>query len=234
MSADAPKVFAVVPAAGVGRRMGGGIPKQYLPLLDKTVIEHSVQALLAVPAITQVVVAVSPNDAHWRALPVASDPRVRTVMGGAERARSVCNALDALQAADHDWVLVHDAVRPCIQPDMVEQLLQALGDDAVGGLLALPLADTLKQEQSERVTATLDRAGLWCAQTPQMFRYGLLKTALRDALQAGIVVTDESAAIERAGHAPRLIAGTASNLKVTRADDLLLAAYWLPTLKELH
>jgi 2-C-methyl-D-erythritol 4-phosphate cytidylyltransferase len=182
--------------------------------------------------VNQLVVAVSADDTHWQALPVASDPRVRTVIGGGERAHSVFNALNALQAAEHDWVLVHDAVRPCIQPGMIEQLLQALGDDAVGGLLALPLADTLKQEQSGRVTATIDRAGLWCAQTPQMFRYGLLKTALRDALQAGVVVTDESAAMERAGHAPRLITGTASNLKVTRADDLSLAAYWLQTHKE--
>ncbi len=227
-----PVIHAVMPAAGIGRRMGSTLPKQYLPLAGSTVIEHSLRALLAVPAVQRVVVAIAQDDPHWPRLAVAADPRVVAVTGGAERADSVLNGLQVLQAADDDWVLVHDAVRPCVSPLLVARMIDSLRDDAVGGLLALPLADTLKQESAGRVAATVDRQGLWRAQTPQLFRYGLLRQALQRARADGVVVTDESAALERLGHAPRLFTGLDSNLKITRPEDLPLAAYWLARAQE--
>src|SRR5690606_10266219 len=152
--------------------------------------------------------------------------------GGAERAHSVMNAMAALPATDQDWVLVHDAVRPCVQPAWIMRLLDAVQDDAVGGLLALPLADTLKQAKEGRVSMTIDRAALWAAQTPQVFRYGVLRPAMEQALVSGDIVTDEAAAVERAGFSPRLVEGDVANLKITRPADLSLAAYWLQSGKE--
>ena len=232
MTAGSPKVFAVMPAAGIGLRMGSRMPKQYMPLQGKPVIAHSLNALLAVSAIESIVVAVSSGDRDWPVLAQAYDGRVTSVLGGVERAHSVMNALNALPAAEDDWVLVHDAARPCVTPAMIESMLADLAGDAVGGLLAVPVADTLKRESDGRVAQTLDRNSLWCAQTPQVFRYGLLKLALASALEAGVIVTDESAAMERAGYAPRLLLGAASNLKITQAADLALAAYWLQSLQE--
>lgn len=233
MTRTPPKVFAVVPAAGCGQRMGSDTPKQYLPLLGKPVIAHSLDALLAVPAIKQIMVVISEDDPEWNVLARSYDERVQSVIGGPERAYSVMNAINALPAAAEDWVLVHDAARPCITPVMIESMLVGMENDAVGGLLALPVTDTLKLGAGDCVTQTLDRTGLWYAQTPQMFRYGLLEPALASALAAGVIVTDESAAMERAGHAPRLLMGSVSNLKITRPMDLSLAAYWLQSLQEL-
>lgn len=222
--AETNRVWAVLPAAGSGVRMGGERPKQYRMLCGKTVIEHSLAALLALPQLQRLVVALAPNDACWQTLSVAAHPRVQIVAGGAERFQSVLNGLQALPAADDDWVLVHDAVRPCVSAADVQMLLNAVADDAVGGLLALPVADTIKRSDAGRVSATLDRNGLWQAQTPQVFRYGLLKAALQDALAAGVVVTDEAAALERSGHAPLLVAGSARNIKLTWPQDMALAA----------
>lgn len=222
--AETSRVWAVLPAAGSGSRMGGERPKQYRMLCGKTVIEHSLAALLALPQLQRVVVALAPDDACWAALPLAAHPRLQCVPGGAERFQSVLNGLQALPAADSDWVLVHDAVRPCVSVADIEMLLNAVADDAVGGLLALPVADTIKRSDAGRVAATLDRNGLWQAQTPQVFRYGLLKTALQDALDAGVVVTDEAAALERLGHAPLLVSGSARNIKLTWPQDMALAA----------
>lgn len=222
--AEANRVWAVLPAAGSGVRMGGERPKQYRMLSGKAAIEHSLAALLALPQLQRLVVALAPNDACWETLSAAAHPRVQTVAGGAERFQSVLNGLQTLPAADDDWVLVHDAVRPCVSVADVQTLLNAVADDAVGGLLALPVADTIKRSDAGRVSATLDRSGLWQAQTPQVFRYGLLKAALQDALAAGVVVTDEAAALERLGHAPLLVAGSARNIKLTWPQDMALAA----------
>lgn len=225
------KHWLIVPAAGAGRRFGGAVPKQYQTLIDRTVAEITLTRLLAVPAISAIVVAINPHDGHWRHLPVAGAPRVRTVTGGAERAESVRSALAALaaEAAPDDWVLVHDLVRPCVRVADIDKLMTELATDPVGGILATPVRDTIKQVASDAargdcIQRTLPRADLWAALTPQMFRYGALCRALASVAAAGLVATDEAAAIEHLGLHPRLVAGRADNIKITTADDLAIAA----------
>ncbi|HXH01714.1 MAG TPA: 2-C-methyl-D-erythritol 4-phosphate cytidylyltransferase [Candidatus Competibacteraceae bacterium] len=225
-----PRHWAVVPAAGVGKRMQAARPKQYLRLAGRTVIEHTLHTLLAHPRIAGVVVAVAADDPYWPAQRLAAGKPLLTAPGGTERCHSVANALARLAglAAADDWVLVHDAARPCLRHEDLDRLLDTLADDAVGGLLAVPVRDTLKQaDAAERVTATVDRSRLWHALTPQMFRYGLLRRALDSALAAGILVTDEAAAVEALGLAPRLVEGRADNLKITRPEDLALAEFFM-------
>ncbi|MFZ1640421.1 MAG: 2-C-methyl-D-erythritol 4-phosphate cytidylyltransferase [Candidatus Contendobacter sp.] len=224
--------WALVPAAGVGKRMGSAIPKQYLPLIDRPVIAHALATLLNHPCIDGVVVAISAEDEWWPMVAaefaVAKPPRV--VTGGAERCHSVLNGLEALRewAAPSDWILVHDAVRPCLTTEDLDRLLAELADDPVGGLLAVPVRDTLKQaDTAGRIAATVDRSRLWHALTPQMFRLGMLRDALCMALDHGLLVTDEAAAMEAAGFAPRLVEGRADNLKITRPEDLALAEFYL-------
>lgn len=224
--------WAIVPAAGAGRRMGAAIPKQYLPLAGQALIVHTLNALLADPRLSGVVVAISAEDEWWPEVAVqcVTNKPLWVVAGGAERSQSVLNGLEALRERAHpdDWALVHDAARPCLSPADLERLFTELADDPVGGLLAVPLADTLKQaDASGRVAATVDRSSLWRALTPQMFRLGRLRDALREALARGLTVTDEAAAMEAAGFAPRLIEGRADNLKVTRPEDLALAEFYL-------
>ncbi len=224
------RLWGVVPAAGVGRRMGGARPKQYLPLAGRTVLEHSVTALLAHPRMEAVVVALQVDDPYWPALAMARDPRVLTAPGGEERMHSVLNGLRALEgrAAAQDWVLVHDAARPCLRGDDLARLVDNLTDHPVGGLLALPMADTVKRAGEDgSVVETVDRSCLWRALTPQMFRYHLLRSALEAAVTAGVMVTDESQALERLGRQPRLVPGNADNLKITHPGDLELAALFL-------
>ena len=227
-----PRHWAVVPAAGVGKRMGSAIPKQYLPLIGRPVIAHALATLLNHPRIAGVVVAIGAEDEWWPTVAaefaVVKPPRV--VTGGAERCHSVLNGLEALRewAAPSDWVLVHDAVRPCLAAGDLDRLLTELVDDPVGGLLAVPVRDTLKQaDDAGRVVATVDRSRLWHALTPQMFRLGMLHAALRAALARGLLVTDEAAAMEAAGFAPRLVEGRADNLKITPPEDLALAEFYL-------
>jgi 2-C-methyl-D-erythritol 4-phosphate cytidylyltransferase len=205
--------------------MGAPTAKQYLPLRGRPLLAHALAPLLACKRIEAVVLVVAPDDSDWQQA-VSPGPRILTAPGGVERCHSVLNGLDALadRAADEDWVLVHDAARPCLSLAEIEALFDQLGDDPVGGLLALPLADTLKQADDEhRVLGTVPREGLWRALTPQMFRYGLLRKALAAAVGAGDCVTDEAAAMERAGHRPALVAGSGANLKVTTPADLALA-----------
>ncbi len=214
-----------MPAAGSGRRFGADQPKQYQPLAGATVIEHALAPFLADARCMGVVVATDAGDMRFDTLRAARDARLRRVAGGARRCDSVRNALQALPGADADWVLVHDAARPCLSRGDLDRLLHELQHDAIGGLLATPLADTLKRaDAAGRITATPDRAGLWRALTPQMFRMGLLKQALDAALAAGREPTDEAQAMEWLGHAPRLVAGHPGNLKITTAGDLPLAA----------
>jgi 2-C-methyl-D-erythritol 4-phosphate cytidylyltransferase len=222
------KVFAVVPAAGQGTRIGDALPKQYLPIAGKPMLFHSLDALAAVDRIARILVVLSPVDPHWETQDWSGlDPRVEALyIGGASRAASVSAGLRALEgaAADDDWVLVHDAARPCVQPLLVEQFLDELEGDPVGGLLALPLADTLKEAgEGQRVARTVPREGLWRAQTPQMFRYA----RLRQALDMHPRATDEAQAIEASGAAPRLVSGESTNIKVTFAEDLQLAEWIL-------
>ena len=221
------RLYAVVPAAGRGERFGGATPKQYVPLLGRPVLSWTLAALLSEPAIRAVVVAVAQGDRRFARLPEARDPRVRRCTGGDSRAASVARALEALagEADDADWVLVHDAARPCLARGDLRALVAAVGDDPVGGLLATPLGDTLKLAGGDgRSERTLAREGLWRALTPQMFRHGVLRRALRLSLERERAVTDEAAAIEALGLRPRLVAGRADNIKVTLAGDRGLAA----------
>ena len=224
------RIWAVVPAAGAGRRMGGEVPKQYLPLDGRPVIEHTLQRLLDYPGLAGVVVALSADDQRWRSCRWAGHPAVTLVAGGRERADSVCNALRALStlAAPTDWVLVHDAARPCLRHADIDRLLVTLRNDPVGGLLAVPLHDTVKRaDATGRVSETPPREQLWRAYTPQMFRLAPLLQALERALASGQPITDEASAMECAGLAPKLVEGHADNIKITRPADLELAAFYL-------
>lgn len=227
---DGAAFWAVVPAAGSGLRMGAEVPKQYLLLRGRRVLDHALAALLDHPAIRGAVVAVAADDTRWRSCDHARDPRVRWVTGGAERCHSVLNALGELagEAAAQDWVMVHDAARPCLTREDLDRLVERLREHPVGGLLGVPVRDTMKRCADDgSVVATVDRAGLWHAYTPQMFRLGLLRAALEAALAAGELVTDEAAAVERIGLAPRLVEGSFGNIKVTRPQDLALAEFFL-------
>lgn len=218
-----------MPAAGSGSRFGAPVPKQYAALLGRTVIEWALAPFLADPRCAGIVVALAPGDALWAPVAARLPASIGTVEGGAHRSGSVLNGLEALagRAADRDWVLVHDAARPCLAAEDLGRLLQAVGAEDTGGLLAAPGADTLKfapADGSPRVERTVDRTGLWRALTPQMFRCGALRAALRAAHAAGRTPTDESQALEWQGARPLLVAGSAANLKVTTAQDLVLAA----------
>ena len=220
----AARIWIVVPAAGASRRVGGPVPKQYLQLLGRSVLEWSLRTLLDHPAIEGGVVALADGDDDWNRLPAALRGRVTTTTGGRERCDSVLSGLRALAAGNDDWVLVHDAARPCLDPQDLSRLIDACQDDAVGGLLAVPVADTLKRAgKGERVAATVAREGLWRAQTPQMFRLAALRAALEAALAAGEAPGDEATAMERAGHAPLLVEGSPFNIKITRPADLAFA-----------
>jgi 2-C-methyl-D-erythritol 4-phosphate cytidylyltransferase len=217
--------WLIMPAAGSGRRFGAALPKQYLQLAGQTVIERALAPFLADTRCRQIILALDPDDLRFQSLPLARDARLRTVAGGALRCDSVRNALAAIAGADDDWVLVHDAARPCLARSDVDMLIAAVATDPVGGLLAAPLADTLKRsDDRQRVVDTPSRESLWRALTPQMFRLGMLREALRQARAAGRAPTDEAEAVEWYGLRPRLVTGSAGNLKITTAEDLQLAA----------
>ena len=221
-----PSAWAVVPAAGVGARMGAGKPKQYLQLAGRAVLAHALAPLLAEPRIEAVVLVVAPGDETWRGI-VGDHPKLLVAPGGEERCHSVLSGLRRLgdRAAPGDWVVVHDAARPCLTGVDLGRLLDAVGEDPVGGLLAVPVSDTLKEGDADgRAGATVPRDGLWRALTPQVFRYRVLLDALEAALEAGRLVTDEAGAVEALGLRPRLVPGSAANIKITGPEDLDLAA----------
>lgn len=220
----AESVHAIIPAAGVGRRMQSDIPKQYLRLLGRPVIAWSLERLLAHPRVSGAIVAIAEGDQWWSGVSVASDKPITIVTGGSERAASVLNALDHLAAGASPpaRVLVHDAVRPCVTTLELDALLGA-SQGLDGALLATPVRDTLKRANDDgQVHETPDRTGLWQAQTPQCFHLDPLRRALRDALQSGAAITDESLAMERMGYHPRLVEGRTQNIKLTRPADLPL------------
>lgn len=224
------RLWAVIPAAGTGSRFGAVTAKQYLSLGDKTVIEHSLSKILARDDISALVVALHPEDSHFASLPVANDPRVRLVNGGAERSHSVEQALKALavEAADNDWVLVHDAARPCVSHHDIQTLLELGRAHAVGAILASPVVDTVKRSTADgEIAETLDRNNMWRALTPQLFRYGDLRDALAYCREQQLIVTDEASAIEYCGQRPLLVAGSHRNIKITYPDDLAIAAVFL-------
>jgi 2-C-methyl-D-erythritol 4-phosphate cytidylyltransferase len=230
--------FALIPAAGSGERMGGSMPKQYMPLNSVPMIAHAMMVLARESRIARLFIVLSPTDKRWDNYEWQGwEERIEVLRcGGATRAETVLNGLDAISkvCAAADWVLVHDAARPCLPDEMLAKLLDEVADDPVGGLLAVPVADTLKRAATDdgpgaRAEATVPRAGLWQAQTPQMFRHGMLVQALR---AAGNDMTDEASAIERLGLQPRLVESDSRNLKITYPRDLELASLILGKLNE--
>jgi 2-C-methyl-D-erythritol 4-phosphate cytidylyltransferase len=225
-----PRYFALIPAAGVGARMAAAQPKQYLPIAGKPMLLHALDAFAGSPTIAYTFVVVSAGDGYIEDV-MAQAPQLsgkaRVIYeGGATRQESVLNGLHAIRAQvrDDDWVLVHDAARPGLTAALIDTLIAALRDDPVGGLLALPVVDTLKRAGAERqVETTVPRDGLWAAQTPQMFRYAVLRRALEHAGQ----VTDEAGAIEALGLKPKLVEGSPRNFKVTLPQDIALAELYL-------
>ena len=223
-------VWAVVPAAGSGRRMAAEVPKQYLRIAGVSLLEHTLRALLAAPTIRGVVVVLDPSDRRADSVASLSDARIVRAPGGAERADSVLSGLRVLRdlAADDDWVLVHDAARPCLPIADLMNLIASVTDTGVGALLAQRCSDTIKRvDQEGRVMATLDREDLWRAQTPQMFRLSELRQALEGALAKGLAITDEASAMELANFPVQIVEGPACNLKVTVPDDLRIAENYL-------
>jgi 2-C-methyl-D-erythritol 4-phosphate cytidylyltransferase len=223
-----PRCFALVPCAGTGSRAGMAAPKQYAAVAGRPLVAHTLDALAQVRRLVATLVVLSPQDRYFdHELPGFADHRRWVArVGGASRAETVANGLAELRergAQPQDWVLVHDAARALIRPEWVDQLIDACADHEVGGLLALPLADTLKSEADGQVRSTVDRQGKWAAQTPQMFRLGLLAPALQTAMASGMAITDESSAIEAHGHHPKLVPGNLENFKLTWPGDFVLA-----------
>jgi 2-C-methyl-D-erythritol 4-phosphate cytidylyltransferase len=234
-------IWAVLPAAGVGRRVGSSTPKQYLDVGATPLILHSLRRLSAVSAIEKIIVVVHPDDCYWSQLyssiEAEFEDRIESVIGGDERYQSVLNGLLSLatKAKSDDWVLVHDAVRPCVRTSDIEHLIATLQHHPVGGLLGYPMDNTLKHvEQNNEVIETVDREAYWNALTPQMFRYAMLREAIETVVASGATVTDEAAALEAAGHRPAMVAGNKDNIKVTHAADLQLVAQILETQVREH
>lgn len=228
--ASEPRVQVLIPAAGRGVRFGGPTPKQYAQLLGKTVLAHSIDAVQRHSAVVGVTVALAADDSYYNELVRPSYPQVLTVEGGDSRAQSVLNGLRDILQQDSgcDWVMVHDAARPCLKANCLGALLdQGLASDA-GAILACPVSDTLKQaDDAGYISSTVDRSGMWAAQTPQLFPLRALIENLQAALSRGLSPTDEAAAMESSGEHPFLVAGASTNIKITSADDLALAEFIL-------
>ncbi|MCF6219016.1 MAG: 2-C-methyl-D-erythritol 4-phosphate cytidylyltransferase [Gammaproteobacteria bacterium] len=232
---SAPRFWAVVPAAGIGKRMGGEIPKQYLPLGGRMVIEHTLDRLACHPKVNKIVVSIAADDHYWKDVSLPETAEVVSVTGGAERCDSVFNGLEKLcdEAAVDDWVLVHDAARPCLRVADIETLMATLKEHPVGGILGLPVADTMKRSDAAgAIVETVSRARLWRALTPQMFRFGMLYDALLAGRDSNTLITDEASAIEWAGFSPCMVEGHADNIKITQPHDLSLATLYLQQQKE--
>ena len=219
------KIIAIIPAAGVGSRMQADKPKQYLTILGKTVLQHTLEIMLSHPAISRVIVALSKNDPYAAELAVLSHPKIQLVEGGATRAESVLSALNAV-SEEHVWVLVHDAARPCLTTPDLDKLLATTDEN--GAILAVPVTDTVKRANiAGNIIATEDRSQLWQAQTPQFFPLDLLKKALNTGIRQKLTITDEASAMEFAGFQPHLVMGRRDNIKITRPEDLALAEFYL-------
>ena len=219
-------IWAIVPAAGVGKRMGAEIPKQYLSICGKTILHHTLERLGRVRTLSGLVLVLRPDDKTPISAEIPESLNVRIARGGEERCHSVLNALKILEfeLASDDWVLVHDAARPCVKPSEVDGLIDVVSNHDVGGLLAAPVSDTLKRVNDEgEITGTVDRTELYRALTPQIFRFHVLKRALRLAADQNRIVTDDSAAIESLGLSPVIVPGSTDNIKITEESDLLLA-----------
>ncbi len=233
MSAESPvqrRIWAVVPAAGAGLRMGAPVPKQYLPLCGRPVIAHTLERLCNHTRIDGVVVVLSAADEWWQDIELSSAQPPLRATGGAERCDSVLSGLERLakEADSRDWVLVHDAARPCLRDEDIDRLIDAVTTVGDGGLLGVPVRDTMKRTDAHgQIIETVEREALWHALTPQMFVLADLQQALRQARERGITVTDEAQAMELSGLRPRMVEGHADNIKITRQEDLALAEYYL-------
>lgn len=216
--------LAVIPAAGTGVRMASALPKQYLPLVGKTVLEWAIDPFLQDDRCQAVVVVIASEDEHWPKLSLVH-PKLQVTLGGAERAHSVLSGLSSLKtSSEYEWVLIHDAARPCLHADDLHKLCTETDDESIGSILAMRLADTLKRADREGcIESTVPRDHLWRALTPQLFRLGILKAALQSALAEGLPVTDESSALEHMSYHPKLIEGRSDNLKITVPSDLSIA-----------
>lgn len=228
----APRLWLIVPAAGIGQRMQAEHPKQYLRIDQRFILDITLSRLMDSAPFTGCMVALHPADHWWPDTQASRDHRIQTCTGGSERACSVLSALHAMseQVRDDDWVLVHDAARPCLHTQDLSNLIDRLYSHPVGGLLASPVADTLKKAGSgelPEVAETVDRTDLWRALTPQMFRYRLLVESLESALAKGLPITDESSAVEFSGNMPVLVEGRPDNIKITVPADLALAGFIL-------
>ncbi|MFV0574972.1 MAG: 2-C-methyl-D-erythritol 4-phosphate cytidylyltransferase [Vibrio sp.] len=242
-----PQFTVVVPAAGVGKRMQANQPKQYLLLNGKTILEHTIENLLAHPSISRVVVSISEGDEYFDALPLAKMDNVIRVAGGKERVDSVLSGLQYLtqeslatgsNTDENIWVLVHDAARPCLTHADVTQLIEQCLAANNGGILASPVRDTMKRamvtDSVNCIDHTVDRNHLWHALTPQMFPLFELESALSDALANQAEITDEASAMERLGQQPLLVQGRSDNIKITQPEDLALAAFFLSQISQIH
>ena len=220
------RYWVIIPAAGTSQRMGSEVPKQYLPIENTTVIEAAISCFLRHPKIAAVIVALHADDQHWNDLAVKKNEKIHTVIGGESRAESVHNAINYLDntlAKGEDFVLVHDASRPCLRYEDLELLIQMLKQDEVGGILASPVSDTLKLVESDNtVNKTLERENIWRAFTPQMFRLNILRKAMAHCVKQNLTVTDEASAIEKLELKVKLVKGQSDNIKVTHAEDLEL------------
>lgn len=224
------RFWCVVPAGGVGKRMASQVPKQYLALQGKTIAETTLEKLLRLANVEKIIVAVSEEDEVWPTLGVSQDARICRCPSGAERVNSVLNGLIHLSsiADSEDWVLVHDIARPCVRIDDVLRLMQQASQHQWGGLLGVPVSDTLKKvDELGGVTETIDRQAVWRAFTPQMFKLGQLKRAIEHSLEKHLVVTDEASAIEMIGGSPLMVEGATDNIKITLPQDLELGEHFL-------
>ncbi len=227
----------MVPAAGGGARLGADRPKQYVPLLGRPILLHTLERLSRYPRLRGLLVGIAADDVYWPTLTLDIPKLLGSYIGGAQRAQTVLNGLRALApyAAPDDWVLVHDAARPCVRHADIDALLAVVAGHADGGLLALPLGDTLKHaDRSGCVEETLTRTGLWRALTPQVFPLAALDAALETALRAGVEITDEASAMEYTGARPRLVHGAVDNIKITHPGDLALAELYLREQEREH
>jgi len=222
-------IWALVPAAGIGARMSVGQPKQYLTVSGKTVLEHSLSTLLEFKKIKAVQLCIASDDQYWAELGFDHDKLLPVQLGGAQRANTVLAGLNALSnlADPRDWVMVHDAARPCTTNSLLTKLVDAVEGHDIGGILATPLSDTIKKVNSNIIEKTVDRQNLWSAQTPQMFRYGVLRDCMEQANEKGLVITDEASAIEAAGYQSLIVPSDRSNIKLTYTEDLDWINYFL-------
>ena len=217
------KYWVVIPAAGIGKRMGDDIPKQYISVCGKTVIEHTIDNFISRNEIENICISISESDNYWPTLPISKNEKIITTVGGDERYESVYNGLRAIQdkATENDWVLVHDAVRPCLKKSIIDRLITDISSHDVGGILALPCSETMKRvNNSNEVEETINRQTAWRAQTPQMFKYKKLLLAIEKVINEDIFITDEAMAMELSNHKPIVILGDENNIKITHKTDL--------------